>query len=250
MKNKCFIQLLFIVILVTAMTSVAISSDKVAVNSGVDIYNRYVWRGLEIANTPSIQPAMSLTFSGFEMGIWGAYTLSNESSGSDEIDLWMSYSLEMDNGVSFQLLATDYYFPNAGIKLFNFNNHDAVVDDTIPDPGAHTLELGLLVTGPVSFPVTLSGYVNVHNDAGSNTYFQIDYPVTVSGTMLGLFCGIAGGSEDNPDYYGTDELSIINLGVSTVREIKVSESLSLPLSFLLTVNPNEEISHFLVGISF
>ena len=68
-------------------------------------------------------------------------------------------------------------------------------DDTIPDPGAHTLEVGLSVTGPSTFPITLSGYVNVYNDAGSNSYFQADYPVAVSETELTFFCGVAGANK-------------------------------------------------------
>jgi len=158
--------------------------------------------------------------------------------------------LELNNGVSFSLLATDYYFPNAGIEFFNFNDYDAVIDDTIPDPGAHTMEMGMSITGPESFPVTLSGYLNVYNDAGTNTYFQLDYPVTVNETNLSFFCGVAGGSEDNPDYYGADELAAINLGVTAVREIKVSESFSLPLTISLIVNPKAEISYLQTGVSF
>jgi len=250
MLKKCLYHTLLITVLMTGMTTAATASDEVSINSGVDFYNRYVWRGLDIANTPSIQPTLSVGYGGFEFGAWGAYTLSNESSDSDEIDFWLGYTLELENGVAFTLLATDFYYPNAGIDFFNFNNHDAVIDDTIPDPGAHIIELGLSITGPESFPVTVSGYVNIHNDAGNNAYFQIDYPVIVGETELGLFCGFAAGSEDNPDYYGAEDFSAINVGVSVSREIKVSESFSLPLIVSLILNPEAEISHILVGMSF
>lgn len=250
MLHKYLIRVFLIVVFMISIAGGVYGADNVSVNSSVDLYNRYVWRGLDIANTPSIQPTLSVVISGFEIGTWGAYTLSNEASESDEIDFWMSYSHKLKNGVTINLLATDYYFPNAGIKLFNFNNYDAVINDSIPDPGAHTIELGLSITGFKSLPVTLSGYLNVYNDAGSNTYFQIDYPVTVNGTELGLFCGIAGGSKDNPDYYGADKFSVLDLGVTTNREIKVSESFSMPLAVSLIVNPKKEISYILIGVSF
>jgi hypothetical protein len=226
------------------------AQDKIAVNTGVDLYSRYVWRGLDIAGTPSIQPTLAITYGGFELGTWGAYTLSNEASESDEIDFWLGYTIEAESGVAVAAVVTDYYFPNAGVDFFNFNNYDAFIEDTIPDPGAHTLELGLAFTGPTSFPVTLSGYMNVHNDAGNNTYFQIDYPLTIDNTELSLFCGAAGGATDNPDYYGTDEFALINVGVAASREIVVSETLSLPLTVSFIVNPQAEISHLVVGISF
>jgi hypothetical protein len=250
MLRKCQYYALLISLLLVTLAGVSAAADEATINTGVDFYSRYVWRGLDVAATPSIQPSFSIAGGGFEFGIWGAYTLSNETSGSDEIDFWLSYTMEMESGVSFQLIGTDYYYPNAGIDFFNFNDYDAVINDTIPDPGAHTIELGASVTGPASAPITVSGFVNVYNDGGNNTYLQVDYPVTVNGTELGFFCGVAGGSEKNPDYYGADKVSAINVGVSASREIKVSETFSLPLNMSFIVNPKAEISHLVVGMSF
>ena len=241
---------LTLVVLLSMAGSVAAESCPVTVSTGVDLYNRYVWRGLDIAATPSIQPALAVGVGGLELGTWGAYTLSNEASESDEIDFWLSYTHGFEGGATVSAVVTDYYFPNAGVDFFNFNNHDAMIDDTIPDPGAHTIELGLSVTGPESFPITVSGYMNVHNDAGDNTYFQVDYPLALKDTDLNFFCGATVGSEDNPDYYGADEFAVINVGVTAAREIVISESFSLPLSVSFIVNPEAEISHLLVGVSF
>lgn len=250
MFRKLLIKLILVTILVAGFALGATAEEKLTVNTGVDFYNRYVWRGLDIANTPSLQPSLALGYSGLEFGIWGAYTMSNETSESDEIDFWLGYTVELDDGMSIGLVATDYYFPNAGVDFFNFNNHDDVTDELEPDPGAHTIELGASFTGPSSFPVTLSGYINVYNEAGNNTYFQIDYPITIGATDLGLFCGATGGSSDNPDYYGSDDFSIINVGITANREIKVSEQLSVPLSISFVLNPNDEISYLLAGFSF
>lgn len=229
---------------------VAMADNAVTVNTGVDLYSRYIWRGLDIASTPSVQPSLSVSYAGLELGAWGAYTLSHGASASDEVDFWLSYDRELKNGVSFSAILTDYYFPNAGIDFFNFNNYDAVKDDGVPDPGAHTAEAGLSVTGPSSFPVTVSGYVNVYNDAGNNAYVQVEYPVTVSGGDLNFFCGAAAGSKDNPDYYGTDKFAVINLGVTASRELGLSSSVSLPLSVSIILNPKAEIGNLLVGVSF
>lgn len=245
--KNCILLLVTAVLVGPAMSATA--EESITANTGVDLYNRYVWRGLDIAATPSIQPTLSLSYAGLEVGTWAAYTLSNEASESDEIDFWLSYTKEFEKGASISALVTDFYYPNAGTGFFNFNGHDAVVQDTIPDPGAHLLEIGLVLTGPESFPVTLSAYLNVHNDAGDNIYLQLDYPFNVNDTELGFFLGAAAGSEENPDYYGTDDLQVINLGITASREIRMSESFSLPLSVTFVLNPNAEISHVLVGIS-
>jgi len=237
-------------VLVCGTVSAVAEETHVSVNSSVDFYSRYVWRGLDIAGTPSIQPSVSVEYEGLEFGIWGAYAASADANASDEIDFWLDYSRSMESGVSYTLIATDYYFPNAGIDFFNFNNYDAVKDDTIPNPGAHILEIGLSVTGPASAPITLSAYINVYNDAGNNTYFQADYPVTVGETDLSFFCGFAGGSKDNPDYYGTDGFAAINVGATAVHPVVKSGDFSLPLTVSFIVNPKAKISHLVAGLSF
>jgi len=250
MMKKSIFHTVSLLVVIVGLAMTVLAQEKVTVNTGVDFYNRYIWRGLDIASTPSVQPALSVDYAGFELGAWGAYTMSRQASESDEIDFWLSYAKELENGVALTAIVTDYYFPNAGIDFFNFNDYDAVIDDTIADPGAHTIELGLSITGPQSFPITISGYINVYNEKGNNTYFQADYPLTVGETELGFFCGVTGGSKDNPDYYGADKFSAINVGVSTVREIKLSEESSLPLSVAFVLNPKAEISYLVVGISF
>ena len=247
-------RLIFVLIcwllLGSGFSTVVQAQEKVDMTVGVDYFNRYVWRGLDIANTPSLQPTLSLGFDGFETGVWGAYTLSNQQSESDEIDFWIGYTHEIENTISISAVIIDYYFPNVGIDFFNFNNYDDELDDGTPDPGAHTLEAGLSLTGPESFPVTLSGYINFYNDAGNNTYFQIDYPVKINETDLNIFMGATGGSKDNSGYYGTDDLQVINVGAQASREIVVTESFSVPLSISFIVNPNAEISYLVAGFSF
>jgi hypothetical protein len=250
MPRSTVYRFVVIVILLVGAAAPAMAGDAVTVNIGADLFNRYVWRGLDIASTPSIQPALSVGMAGFELGAWGAYTLSNQESASDEVDFYLNYTYGLENGVSVAPIVTDYYFPNAGRRMFNFNDYDAVANDSIPDPGAHTLELGLSITGPEAFPVTLSAYVNVYNDAGNNTYFELDYRVTVNGTDVTFLCGAAGGSTKNPGYYGTDDLQVINIGVTASRPLGLSEKFSLPLTVGFILNPNAEVSNLLVGLSF
>jgi hypothetical protein len=133
------------------------------------------------------------------------------------------------------LIVTDYTFPNSGLGF--------------GDPKAHTVEVGASVTGPKRFPVTFSGYVNVHNDPGHNTYFQLDYPVTAGEVELGFFLGLAGGSSKNPDYYGTENPNVINMGMSATRNIEVTTSFSLPLTGWAIYNPRTETAFLVVGVN-
>ena len=220
------------------------AQSNVSVDANVDIVSRYIWRGMDFGNSPSIQPGLTLNAGKFSIGAWGAYTLSNNAAASDEIDLWASYTHEFKNSVSFTLLLTDYYFPNAGTKFFNFNNYDH--ED---GAGAHTLELGASISGGEKLPLSFSAYYNFHNDAGNSSYLEVAYSTAVQNVSLDLFCGAAIGSEDNPGYYGTDSFDLINIGVTATKEIKVTEDFKLPLFVSYIVNPNIERSYLVLGFS-
>jgi len=214
------------------------------VSLGVDLVSRYIWRGINVGDAPSVQPSLSLGVKGFEMGAWGAYSLSNEITGGDEIDLWLGYAFEFSEGGEFGLVLTDYYFPNAGEPFSNYNNYD---DED--GPGAHILELGGSFTFP-SFPLTLAGYYNFYNDEGNNIYLQADYAFLVGETSMNLFAGATPGSEDNPDLYGTEDFAFINLGVTAVKELSITNQFSLPVFGSLIVNPEVDVAYFVVGVSF
>lgn len=223
-------------------------AQDLSLTVGADVVSRYIWRGLNVNDAVNIQPALTLSVSGFSVGFWGSYSLSNDTSSNtfgQEVDTWLGYTYAFENGMSIGAIVTDYYFPNAGIKWGNFNNYDDPAG-----PGAHTIETGLFLKGPNSFPLSLSGYILVYNNAGNNTYFQMDYPVTVADVPLNFFIGAAGGSEDDPGYYGTETFNVINVGVKATKSVKITENYSLPISVTFLINPRTEISYLVFGLTF
>jgi hypothetical protein len=235
---------LLVLILLLALGSTAAAQEKVTTDASLDLMSRYVWRGADIASTPSLQPTLVFNYYGFELGAWGAYTLSNNESASDEIDFWMGYSFTLAEKVHVTALVTDYYYPNAGVRFSNFNDYDD------PDgAGAHLLEVGAVFGGGGRCPFTLSAYYNFYNEAGHNAYFQLDGSFQAGETSLDFFIGATPGSVDNPDYYGSTGFNVINLGVTAGKDIKVSSDFSLPLSVSFIMNPRTEVSYLVAGIS-
>lgn len=220
-------------IIFLVMFTAAYSSAQ-EINVGADLVNRYIWRGLDIANSPSLQPSINVSQYGFEIGFWGAYTLTNDVSASDEIDGWFAYTICPSFG-NLTLLVTDYYFPNSGSKLGNFKNGG----------GAHTLEGAVSYSGPFS---ALVAY-NFYNDPGKNIYLEIGYPLQFNNISVDLFIGATTGSNKNPNYYGADKFSVINTGIKVSKEIKITEDYTLPVFSSLIVNPRLSIAHLVFGIS-
>ena len=229
--------------LTTLGASWAGAQDALDVSVGVDVVSRYIWRGIDAADAPSMQPSMTLSVRGLSVGAWGSYSLSNNLTQGDEIDLWLGYTHELSEGGSLGVLFTDYYFPNAGGGLSNYRNYDT------PDgPGAHVLEVGAIFTPP-SVPVSLAAYVNIYNDEGHNVFFQASYPFAVGGTSLTLFAAATPGSEKNPGYYGTDQFKFLHVGITAKKEVPVSDRFSLPLWISWSANPNLDIAYLVVGFS-
>ncbi|OGU37500.1 MAG: hypothetical protein A2068_07460 [Ignavibacteria bacterium GWB2_35_6b] len=205
---------------------------------GADIVSKYMWRGLEVNKAPNIQPSMNLNVSGFDIGLWGSYSISDTEPGSygHEIDGYIGYTATTESG-DFGLLLTDYYFPTAGIHVGNFEGEGT---------GAHTLELSASYSGPIS----LMFAYNIHNDPGNNMYFQAGYSTAVGDVGLDLFVGGTAGSEDNPGYYGSENFAIINVGITGSKTIKVTDTFELPVFTSFILNPKAEIGYLVFGISF
>lgn len=239
-KRSTFLQLLLIALL--AISNIINAQSNFDLNTGADVVSRYVWRGMDFGNSPAIQPTLSLGYSGFEVGAWGSYTLNTISASSDEIDLWVSYSLDISR-LSITALVTDYYFPNAGKKFGNYNDFD-----NINGSGAHTLEAGLVISLD-NFPLELSSYYNFYNDAGNNMYFQLDYPFEVNEYGVNIFLGTSTGSTENPDYYGTENFNVINFGIQVAKELKINDDFSLPIFTSYIINPKFEQQYLVFGVN-
>lgn len=218
------------------------AQDKFQADFGADLVSRYIWRGIDVASTPNIQPSFSAGYKGIEFGLWASYTFSNQSANSDEIDAWLSYSL-ISSGGSFTAILIDYYFPNSGVRLGNFNNYD-----NPKGAGAHLLEFGLQYHGMERFPFYISGYYNFYNDAGNNTYIESGYSTSFEDIGFDFFIGAALGSKENPEYYTTHNFAVINLGIKASKEVYISDKYHLPVFTSVILNPRVEILYLVFGI--
>jgi uncharacterized protein (TIGR02001 family) len=205
---------------------------------GADFVSRYVWRGTDYGEAASIQPVLSFSTSGFEIGSWASYSLSPDAAGVNEHDLWLGYTVETAGSGTVAVGVTDYYFPSPdGAGFFEFDGDGN---------GAHWIEPFASYTAPKPLPVTLMGAIFAHNDPDNSVYLEASAPIQVDGVMLGLTAGMVAGKSD---LYGTDGPAIVNLGISASREIPITEQFSLPISVTYVLNPDAERSFLVFGIT-
>ena len=207
-----------------------------SVDLGADLMSRYVWRGADFGESMSIQPSLSLSAGGFTIGSWGAYAINPQSAGANEHDLWVSYAVETSGG-TIEAGVTDYYFPNAGVGFFNFENDGA---------GGHQIEPYLSYTGPDPFPISLYGGVFVYNEPGRSVYLEASYPFQVESVDLAV---AVGGTPAESAFYGTRQAGLINMSLTAAERIPITDAFSLPVQISYVLNPYAEKTFFVFGVS-
>lgn len=217
--------LLPVVVTVIIGTTVNLNSVQAQeIDTGVDLFSTYVWRGVAYSG-PSVQPYAEFSAGGFALGAWGSQGIdgivsdTGYSPGFQEMDLYASY--DFDFGLS--LGVTDYYYP--GTLYFDEDSH------------AFELNVGF-ETGDLS----LSGnYIfGGGGSEGDDTYFELGYSVGPADLFIGAGDG----------WHSTDtDFKIVNIGIGTTKEIKITDSFSLPISGAVILNPDTEQLYILAGIS-
>ena len=76
--------------------------------------------------------------------------------------------------------------------------------------------------------------------AGGDMYFELGY----SGAAADVFLGAGDGWHS-----GTGDFGIVNIGVTKSKEIKITDSFSLPIRGAVIFNPDSEQLYILSGIS-
>jgi len=208
---------LFAMILMAGSISLSAQEKKGTWFAGADVVSSYVWRGSQ-AGAFSIQPTIKYSVGGFTIGAWGSGDLTTGSP--QEADLFATYSFA--SGLS--LGVTDYHYNSS--MLF--------------DEDVHAIEASI---GYTVGKLSLSGnYVlNAASGAiGDDKYFEAGYQFSA----VKLFVGAGDG-------WYTDDTSfqVCNIGISTTKTIKLSDSFSIPLTGSVIVNPNKEQIFYVIGIS-
>lgn len=216
-----FFVALFLAGLFTATPALA------QVNLGIDVMSRYIWRGTDFGNSPSLQPELTYTRGGFEIGTWAALPSTGNPDGY-EIDWFASYTFETGAGdLSFSL--SDYTFPVPGIG--NYFTSDA-----------HYIEAGVGLSGIGNTPFGFSAGMFLTSNDNNSVYLELAYDAEPIGFFVGM-------TPAQSDMYGTSGAALINLGITSGTSIPLTSMFSLDLNYSVIVNPYTEDVFFLVGFS-
>lgn len=225
----------------------ATAQNKLNLSPSGDFVSRYIWRGADFGNSPAIQPGLELNYGGLTLGAWGSYTTNDMNF--QETDLYVSYTIKE----LVSLTVTDYFFPNGRITENEYFHYDS-------DSTGHVFEASVSFNGTEKLPLSLLVATNFagddahtfEDDLQYSTYIELGYSTSLNDISLDFFVG---GTPNNPDsekdesgYYGKSA-GIVNIGVTAGKELKLSDSFSLPVNISVITNPQAENIFMVLGIS-
>ena len=187
-------KLLLLFTLLAVMTTV-----QAQFGAGADVVSRYVWRGTDFGESAAVQPALTYTYEGLEIGAWGSYSMSADGAGANENDLYVSYTYD-----DLTLAVTDYYFPAPGTyHMFEFSPDSSY--NLIEVSGAYSYNsLSLLAA------VLVTGDFDAAGEKRNSIYAEAAYEFSLPEEVtLDLIAGIG-----NEIYVLNDkgDFGLVNLG--------------------------------------
>ncbi len=251
MRKISFIVFSTIIISLLSGNNIFAQKDSTAKNNPLsiscDVMSKYIWRGTDYGDAPSIQPGVSFTKAGFTIGAWGA--ISTNYNGYQETDLYASYAYKF-----MSVTVTDYFFPS-NTKPYNYFEYN----DSIT---GHIIEASVAFNGLENFPLTVMFATNVYgadnhriNADGTtggiqySTYAEISYAFKYLNVFMGTNLTNVNRDKGETGFYG-NYIGVVNLGVSASKNIKITKYYSLPLSVSLITNPQAEKIYLVAGVSF
>ena len=216
---------------------IALAQEEIETTISGDIVSSYIWRGQDLGDV-SLQPTLGIWYQGLSLTAWGNVGLSN-AADTKELDLTLSYTMG-----GFNIGVTDYW-TNAGgdpqARYFKYNAHatNHVFEANIGyDFGFASLQWYSNFAG--------NDGMNNDGDRAYSSYFEVSAPfklATVDWTAT------AGAVPFATDYYGTMGFAVTNLALKATKEIKITDTFSVPVFGQVVANPCSQKAYLVLGFT-
>ena len=228
-------RLSMVALAIIASTTAAKAQDNVETTIGADVVNQYIWRGQELGSV-SLQPTLGVAYKGLSLTAWGSIGLS-EPSDTKEFDITAAYSVG-----GFNIGVTDYWFNSPSTRYFLYDSHKT----------SHVFEANI---GYDFGPASIQWYTNFagsdykgDGDRAYSSYVELNAPFKLGGLDWNATVG-AVPFEDNGVYGGCDKFAVTNLTLKASKELKITDTFSVPVFAQVTGNPHDQKAYFVCGFT-
>ena len=252
---KSFVKKVAALAVVFSMASSTLANaqeedGKVSFSVQGDLVSSYIWRGFYQTGA-SFQPTLSLGVGNFSLTAWGSTDFQGANSTSmpaaKEIDLTAAYTFG-SAGPTLSV-ASLWWAGQGSCRYFNFKSHET----------DHHFEAGLAYTLPIEkLPLSITWnfmFAGQDKDENGNqnysSYVELNFPFTVKGVDRNATCGVLPYDAGITTYGGdvNSGFAVTNVSLKATKDIKITDSFSLPIFTQAIWNPRMEDAHLVLGIS-
>jgi hypothetical protein len=228
MKKIVLMALMF----ATGMSATA--QDEVETTVSADVVSTYVWRGMECGSA-SIQPTLGIGYKGLSLSAWGSYGLV-DTNDAKEFDLTLAYSTG-----GFNIGITDYWFNTPEERYFLYDANKT----------SHIFEANI---GYDFGPAVIQWFTNFAGNDGYNkdgkraysSYVELSAPFKLASVD---WSATVGAVPYATDFYGVDGFAVTNVSLKATKDIKVTDSFSIPVFAQVAANPSTEKAYLVFGFT-
>lgn len=202
-----------------------------------DVVSSYIWRGLD-AGSVSLQPTLGIAYKGLSLTAWGSYGLTDPDD-TKEFDLTLGYTI---GGLNIGV--TDYWF-SEGLdpdgRYFKYDAHGT----------NHLFEANIgydFGFASLQWFTNFAGNDGVNKDGkrAYSSYFEVSVPFKLAKVD---WTATAGAVPFATDFYGTTGFAVTNLSLRATKDIKVTDSFSVPIFGQVTGNPCSQKAYLVLGFT-
>ena len=215
----------------------ATAQDEIETTVGADIVNQYIWRGQDLGDV-SLQPTLGIGYKGLSLTAWGSVGLS-DFLDTKEFDLTLAYTVG-----GFNIGITDYWF-DAGLdpdgRYFKYDAHGT----------NHVFEANVGYDFGVA---SLQAYTNFAGNDGTNkdgkraysTYVELAAPFKLAAVDWNAAVGVVPFATTS---YATTGFAVTNVSLKATKDIKVTDSFSIPVFGQVVANPCSQDAYLVFGFT-
>ena len=213
------------------------AQETVETTISTDVVSSYIWRGQDLGSA-AVQPTLGIDYKGLSLSAWGSYGLVN-TADTKEFDLTLSYTI---GGLNIGM--TDYWFDRGGRdpenRYFKYDAHGTnhVFEATVG------YDFGV---ASVQWSTNFSG--NDYKADGKraySSYMEVVVPFKVSAIE---WTATAGAVPSESVQYGTNGFAVTNLALKATKDIKITDSFSVPVFGQVAANPCSQKAYLVFGFT-
>ena len=215
-------------------SATALAQEKIETTVSADIVSQYIWRGQDLGNV-SLQPTLGVGYKGISLSAWGSVGLT-EPADTKEFDLTLSYQT---GGLNIGV--TDYWFNSPEQRYFLYDAHRT----------SHLFEANI---GYDFGPLSLQWYTNFAGNDGVNkdgdraysSYVEVSVPFRLGGAD---WAATAGAVPFATTAYDTSGFAVTNLALRATKDIKLTDTFSIPIFAEIAGNPSSQKAYLVFGFT-